>query len=304
MQKTMKSKISFVGTGLHSGKPVTMHIHPSDVNTGITFVRTDITDRNNVIPANYLAVNDTQLCTRICNDAGVEVSTVEHIMAALAGTGLNNAQIDIDGPEVPIMDGSSLVFVREILTAGLFDQHAPVRAIRILRDIEIRFDDVVARLSPADNLEIDFAIDFEDAIIGKQQKTLNMANGTFVRELSDCRTFGRKRDVDALRAMGLALGGSLDNAIVVEGDKILNPAGFRRADECVRHKMLDALGDLYLAGAPIMGRYTGNRAGHRATNELLRALLAQDDAWEWVTCDAKLEHDLPGSDLKTSDFPL
>ena len=281
-----------------------MVLHPAPTDFGIHFVRTDITDTENRVAANYLAVNDTQLCTRIVNPDGVEVSTVEHIMAALAGTGINNVLIELDGPEVPIMDGSSVIFVREILRAGLQHQDRPVRAIRVLRDVEVRFDDVVARLSPADNLEIDFEIDFDDAVIGKQHKQLNMANGAFVRELSDCRTFGRKRDVDALRAVGLALGGSLDNAIVVDGDTILNPNGFRRADECVRHKMLDALGDLYLAGAPIFGRYTGNKAGHRATNELLRALLAQEDAWEWVTCDAALAHILPGADLKTSDFPL
>ncbi|GHA52774.1 UDP-3-O-acyl-N-acetylglucosamine deacetylase [Amylibacter ulvae] len=303
MQKTLKSPVTLRGTGLHSGKPANLRLVPAGVGHGIVFHRVDVTDRDQVIPANYLAVNDTQLCTRVSNNEGVEVSTIEHLMAALAGTGVNNAVIEIDGPEVPIMDGSAISFVREILAVGLADQDAPVRAIRVLRDVTVTFDDVIVTLSPADNLEIDFSIDFSDRAIGEQHKKLNMANGTFVRELSDCRTFVRRNDVEMLQANGLALGGSLDNAIVVDQDKVLNPEGFRRADECVRHKMLDALGDLYLAGAPILGRYVGNRAGHRATNELLRALFATDGAWEWVTCSPEQDHDLPGTDIKSSDFP-
>jgi UDP-3-O-[3-hydroxymyristoyl] N-acetylglucosamine deacetylase len=302
MQTTVKKTIKMTGTGLHSGAPAHLRISPASAEYGIWFRRTDITDGDNLIPARYDAVNDTQMCTRIANDNGIEVSTIEHLMAALAGTGIHNAMIDIDGPEVPIMDGSAAPFVAEILRVGLQELDAPVRAIRVLKPVYVKFDDVEVSLEPSDNLEIDFEIDFDAAAIGRQTKTLNMANGSFVRELSNCRTFVRRNDVDYLQSIGLARGGSLDNAIVVDEDLVLNPEGFRREDECVRHKMLDALGDLYLAGAPILGTYKGKRAGHKATNLILRALFAQPDAWEMIECSADINHDLPGADISVADF--
>lgn len=302
MQKTLKNLIEIRGIGLHSGKSANLRICPAAKNFGIVFKRVDITDRNNIIPASYLAVNDTDLCTRICNEVGVEVSTIEHLMAALSGTSVHNALIEIDGPEIPIMDGSAVPFVREILRTGLKDLDAPLRVIRILKDVSMTINGATASLSPAKNLEIDFMIEFKDKAIGRQHKSLNMANGAFIRELSNCRTFCRREDVEALHARGLGLGGSLENAIVVDDDVVLNPLGFRRDDECVRHKMLDVLGDLYLAGAPILGRYFGTRAGHHMTNQVLRRLFEQDDAWEWVICSPKDMHNLPGTDIKPSDF--
>jgi UDP-3-O-[3-hydroxymyristoyl] N-acetylglucosamine deacetylase len=302
MQTTIKKTIHMTGTGLHSGAPAHLQISPASAEYGIWFRRSDISDRDNMIPARYDAVNDTQLCTRIANEAGVEVSTIEHLMAALAGTGIHNALIDIDGPEVPIMDGSAAPFVSEIMRAGVQPLDAPIRAIRVLKPVHVKFDDVEVSLSPADNLEIDFEIDFDAAAIGHQEKTLNMANGSFVRELSNCRTFVRRKDVDYLQSLGLARGGSLENAIVVDENLVLNPEGFRRSDECVRHKMLDALGDLYLAGAPILGAYKGKRAGHKATNLILRALFAQPDAWEMIECSNDISHDLPGADISAADF--
>lgn len=302
MQMTVKKTVTLKGNGLHSGRPATLRIQPRAAEFGIWFRRTDITDADNMIPALFDAVSDTQLCTRISNPDGISVSTIEHLMAALAGTGVHNALIEIDGPEVPIMDGSSIAFVSAIMAAGLQELDAPIRAIRVLKPIEVTFDDVTVRLEPSEALEIDFAINFNEAAIGTQKKALKMANGTFVRELSNCRTFCRRSDVEHMQSVGLALGGNLSNAIVVDQDKVLNPEGFRRPDECVRHKMLDALGDLYLAGAPILARYTGNRAGHRATNEVLRALFAQTDAWEMITCSSEQSHDLPGADLKITDF--
>lgn len=304
MQKTVANKITMIGKGVHSGKPARLVVLPASAEYGIWFRRVDITGKNNLIPALYDSVNDTQMCTRLANEEGVEVSTVEHLMAALAGTGIQNALIEIDGPEVPIMDGSSYPFVNAIMNAGVRELNAPVRAIRILKEVSISFGDAVATLLPAEILEIDFSIDFSDKAIGQQHKTLEMANGTFVRELSDCRTFCQRKDVDALRAIGLGQGGGLENAIVVDGGLVLNPEGFRRVDECVRHKMLDALGDLALAGAPILGKYIGVKAGHRATNLLLRKLFSTSDAWEMVVCNSTQAEMLPGAHIKATDLQL
>lgn len=301
MQTTLKNAVTLVGTGLHSGRPARLVINPA-THDGIRFRRVDITDRDNVIPALYDRVTDTRLCTLISNDAGVSVGTVEHVMAALAGTGVTHAVIDIDGPEVPIMDGSSWRFVQAILRAGLAPVDGPHRAIRVLKPVRDEQGDVMSELTPADGLTIDFEIDFPDAAIGHQARQMSMRNGAFVHELADCRTFCRRADVEAMQAHGLALGGSLDNAVVVEGDKVLNPGGFRRKDECVRHKMLDALGDLALAGAPILGAYRGVRAGHGATNRLLRRLFATPGAWEEVTLDSVEASLLPGAGVGAADL--
>ena len=302
MQRTLKQPFELMGVGLHSGKRVVVRVIPAPAEHGIWLRRVDITDRENLIPALYDRVNDTQLCTRISNEAGVEVGTVEHLIAALAGTGIHNAVIEVNGPEIPIMDGSSAPFVAAILKAGVHEQAAPLRAIRILTEVSIAGDGFSARFSPADGMEIEFEIDYDEAAIGQQTQFLKMANGAFVRELSNCRTFCRRRDVDIMRSAGLALGGSLENAIVVDGKNVLNPEGFRRADECVRHKMLDALGDLALAGNPIIGRYRGEFAGHRATNLLLRKLFANPTAWEMIEITSAQWSDLPGAHIKPTDF--
>ncbi len=279
-----------------------MRILPASAEYGIWFRRVDIRDRDNLIAARYDNVTDTQLCTNIANDKGVSVSTVEHLMAALTGCGIHNALIEIDGPEVPIMDGSSHRFVQEIIRTGAQVLGAPVRLIRVLERVSVQLGDVLVSLEPHENLEIDFAIDFPDAAIGRQSKRLNMANGAFVRELCDSRTFCRKADVDWMLSQGLGKGGNLGNALVVDGDKVLTPGGPRHKDEYVRHKMLDALGDLALAGAPVMGRYQGVRAGHAATNALLRALFARPMAYAMVTCDAATAVKLPGVGIRASDL--
>lgn len=279
-----------------------MSILPASAEYGVWFRRVDIEDRDNLIAARYDNVTDTRLCTNIENDAGVNVSTIEHLMAALSGCGIHNALVELDGPEVPIMDGSSDRFVREIVSAGVQKLNAPVRVIRVLERIEIENDGVVVSIEPHENLEIDFSIDFPDAAIGRQNKKLNMANGAFVRELSNSRTFCRKADVDWMLSQGLGLGGSLENAVVVEGDQVLSPGGMRHDDECVRHKMLDALGDIALAGAPVLGKYRGIRAGHAATNQLLRKLFANPQAYEMVTCDPATAVNLPGVGVKASDI--
>lgn len=304
MQNSVKSPATFVGFGLHTGAPVRMVVRPAGADHGIWFRRTDVTDADPMVPARWDAVTPSRLCTVVENADGVSVSTIEHIMAALSGSAVHNALIEIDGPEVPILDGSSVPFVQGFLAAGLDDLAAPVRVVRVLKSVEVRDGDAVARLDPADMLEIDFRISFEDAAIGTQTRRLNMANGAFVRELCDSRTFCRQSDVDAMREAGLALGGTMENAVVFRGDQVLSPGGLRHADEPVRHKMLDALGDLALAGGPILGRYTGDRAGHALTNRLLRALFADPQAWCVVDCGPQTLGKLPGVGVHAGDLPV
>lgn len=294
--------MAFEGRGLHTGKTVRVELRPAGPNTGIVFHRIDLADGVAELPAKWDMVTVSPLNTRLSNHEGVTVSTIEHVMAALAGCGVHNAVVAVDGPEVPIMDGSSAAFVRGILDAGLHNTGAPLRAIEVLKPIMVAIGNASARLVPADGLQISFEIEFSDRAIGRQSKFLNLANGAFVRELCDSRTFCRQSDVDAMHANGLALGGSLNNAVVVDGDQILTPGGLRHSDEAVRHKMLDALGDLYTAGAPILGRYEGVRAGHAVTNALLHALFADASAWRWVTCDAQIASQLPGVGVSKADL--
>jgi UDP-3-O-[3-hydroxymyristoyl] N-acetylglucosamine deacetylase len=303
VQNTLKSPATFTGFGLHSGLPVRMTVRPAAADHGIWFRRQDVADRDQMVAARWDCVTPSRLCTVIENGDGVSVSTIEHVMAALAGSGIHNALVDLDGPEVPILDGSALTFVAGFLTAGLDQQDRPIRAIRVLKPVEVSEGEAVARLDPADMLEIDFSIDFEDAAIGLQSRRLNMANGAFVRELSDSRTFCRQSDVEAMRERGLALGGTLENAVVFDGDRVLSPGGLRHVDEPVRHKMLDALGDLALAGGPILGLYTGERAGHALTNRLLRALFADLTAFRHVDCGPQTLGKLPGIGVHAGDLP-
>jgi UDP-3-O-[3-hydroxymyristoyl] N-acetylglucosamine deacetylase len=303
VQNTLKSAVTFTGVGLHSGQAVTMIVRPASADYGIWFRRTDLTGIDSLIPAIWSAVTPSRLCTVVENAAGASVSTIEHLMAALAGCAIHNALIEIDGPEVPILDGSAEPFVAAFLARGLVAQLAEVRAVRVLKPVEVREGEAVARLEPSDMLEIDFRIDFAEAAIGVQERRLNMANGAFVRELSDSRTFCRQSDVDAMREKGLALGGTLENAVVFDGDRVVSPGGLRHADEPVRHKMLDALGDLSLAGGPVLGRYTGVRAGHALTNRLLRALFADPEAFSLVTCTDRVGGKLPGVGVHRGDLP-
>ncbi|MEI4197631.1 UDP-3-O-acyl-N-acetylglucosamine deacetylase [Roseovarius sp. E0-M6] len=303
MQTTIGQDVAFEGVGLHSGAPARVVIRPAAANAGILFRRVDVAAEQADIPARWDHVIQTPLCTRLENAHGMTVSTVEHVMAALMGCGIHNALVTVDGPEVPILDGSSVSFVRGILSVGLTELNVPARVLRVLKPVEVTRGEARTRLSPHDTLLIDFDIDFKDAAIGIQKKRLNMSNGSFVRELSDSRTFCRKADIDAMLANGLARGGTLDNAVVVDGDKVLSPGGLRHADEAVRHKMLDALGDLALAGAPLLGHYEGSRAGHALTNELLRTLFATPGAVEWVECDARLAARLPGAGVHWGEIP-
>ena len=303
MQYTLATAVSLSGTGLHSGQPATVTLHPAPAHAGLHFRRTDLPG-----PANTIAVTpenwvEASLCTVLANSAGVRISTIEHLLAALHGCGIHNLRMDIDGPEVPILDGSAAPFVAAILTAGLAPCHAPLNVLRVLRPVQVEQGASRAALFPADALEVAFKIDFTDAAIGQQAQDLRMSNGAFLRELSDCRTFCLRADVEAMQAQGLALGGSLHNAVVFDQGKVLSPGGLRRSDEPVRHKMLDAMGDLYVAGRPIIGRYEGERAGHALTGRLLRALLADPANYALTPCAAHERARMPGADISLRDLP-
>ena len=286
-QHTLAGPAIFAGVGLHSGQRVRAAILPAPTGSGIVFVRTD-RGGDNRVAARAGAVVQTRLNTVIGNAAGVTVSTIEHLMAALAALAVDNAVIELDGPEVPIMDGSALPFVQMIDHAGRRRQEAPRRYLEVLRPVEVADGDKRARLLPARRFELAFEIAFDSPVIGRQSVDLAVDEDSFRAELADARTFGFLHDVEALRRAGLALGGSLDNAVVVDGDRILNPEGLRRADEFVRHKALDAVGDLYVLGHPVIGRFEGLYAGHAINNAVVRALLGQPDAFRITAFSPRL----------------
>ncbi len=287
-QHTLQGPAIFAGVGVHTGAYTRVAVRPAPTNSGIVFVRTDLTDRDNRVPATGEAVTKTQLGTVIENAAGVSVSTIEHLMAALVMLGVDNAIVELDGPEMPIMDGSSLPFVQILDRAGRRQQDALRAYIEILEPIEFVDGDKRASLTPSDHFEVAFEIRFPSAAIGRQAVDLVMDEQAFRDELADCRTFGFLHEVEYLRSIGLARGGSMENAVVIEGDRILNPEGLRRPDEFVRHKALDAIGDLYVLGAPILGRFEGVLAGHGLNNQLVRALLAAPQSWRYRTLAPEL----------------
>ncbi|MBR7620521.1 UDP-3-O-acyl-N-acetylglucosamine deacetylase [Phenylobacterium sp. 20VBR1] len=289
-QHTLQGPAIFAGVGVHTGARTRVSVRPAAANTGIVFVRTDVTDRDNRVPVSAEAVCKTQLGTVITNAADVTVATIEHLMAALVMLEIDNAVVELDGPEMPIMDGSSQPFVEILDRAGRRGQDAPRRYIEILHTIEVVDGDKRAALSPADQFEVAFEIAFDSKAIGRQRVDLLMDERAFRTELADCRTFGFLHEVEALRAMGLARGGSMENAVVIEGDRILNPEGLRRPDEFVRHKALDAIGDLFVLGAPVIGRFEGVLAGHGINNAVVRALVAQPQAWRYRSLVDNLAH--------------
>ena len=289
-QTTLNTIVICAGIGVHTGVRARMVIKPAAINTGIRFRRTDLEIQTD-IPARGDSVTEVQLGTTLTNEDGASVATVEHFLAACAGMGVDNLLIEIDGPEVPIMDGSSAVFCELFHNAGLKVQSALRRRIRILEAVEVGEGVKWARLSPStDNiLTLNAKIEFQTKAIGTQQMSMRLMPGLFARDIAFARTFGFARDVEALKAMGLARGGSLDNAVVIDGDDIINPEGLRSDDEFIRHKLLDAVGDLMLSGAPIAGRYDARQPGHAMNNKLVRALLARPEAWCWETDIDSLE---------------
>jgi len=267
--------------GLHTGERVRLVLQPATAGTGVVFVRSDITGQDNRIEARADAVVGVRLGTTIANADGVSVATVEHLMAALAGIGVDDVLIDIDGPELPVMDGSSAPFVQLIHKVGLKSQAMPRRAIQVLKPVTVETEGRRASFLPALKPMIEVEISFEHQAVGRQSCIFDVTPDIFAEDIASARTFGFQKDFDTLLAAGLARGGSMDNAIVLDETGVVNPEGLRFDDEFVRHKALDALGDLYLAGAPIIGRYSANRPGHSINNEALRALLSDTSAWKW-----------------------
>jgi UDP-3-O-[3-hydroxymyristoyl] N-acetylglucosamine deacetylase len=284
------------GIGVHSGAPATLVINPALSSSGITFIRTDIKDRPNAIPARWDYVTETRLCTVLANKQGASVSTVEHLLSAFAALGLDNALVEIDGPEIPIMDGSAVHFVRALEQAGLMRQSAKRHVLKIKKTVTYREGDKEVTLSPSEGQYFGFDIDFDNAIVGRQKFTHLMTETSYRQQIASARTFGFLHEVEQLRKMGLARGGSLDNAIVIDGNKILNAEGLRFPNEFVRHKILDAIGDIYLAGFQMIGHYHGVKAGHAMNNKALHALFARPDAFEIV--------EPGGSRRKTAKLPV
>ena len=282
-ERTIIAPAIIAGVGVHTGQRVRLAIRPAAPGTGIVFVRTDITDRDNRIPVSGDAVVDARLNTMIENAAGVRLSTIEHLMAAFCALGISNVVVECDGPELPILDGSALQFVQLLDRAGFRRQATPVRYIEILEPIHVTDGDKHAVLYPCERYEMRFEIEFASAVIGNQVVDFVVDEDTFRSDIMAARTFGFAHEVEALRKAGLARGGSLENAVVIDGDEILNPGGLRMEREFVKHKALDAIGDLYVLGAPLLGRYEGYKAGHAVNNLLVRALLANPQSWREVT---------------------
>jgi len=285
-QRTLKSSVSVTGVGLHSGEKVTLGLRPAPVNTGIVFRRVDMKPVEE-IRASAGLVHDTRLSTCM-EQNGVRVATVEHLMSALAGLGVDNAYVDIDSAEVPIMDGSAGTFIFLLQSAGIAEQSAAKKFIRVKKPVEVKQGDKWVRFDPYHGYKLTFTINFAHPVFAdtRQHVVVDLGEESYVRDISRARTFGFMQDVENMRAQGLALGGSLDNAIVMDEYRVLNTDGLRFEDEFVKHKVLDAIGDLYVLGDPLIGAFSGYKSGHALNNALLRALLADYQAWEFVTFDS------------------
>ena len=288
-QRTLKKEISATGVGLHNGEKVTMTLRPAAIDTGILFRRVDLPNSPE-IKVQAHAVRDTRMCSALeCN--GARVATVEHLMSALAGLGVDNIIIDLNASEVPIMDGSAVPFIYLLQSAGILEQSAAKKFIRIKKTIEVAHEDKWVRFDPYHGFKIDFTIDFPHPVFdhtGKNVK-IDFADNTYIKEISRARTFGFMHEVEYLRANGLARGGSLDNAIVLDEYRILNSGGLRYEDEFAKHKVLDAIGDLYMLGHPLLGAFTAYKSGHALNNELICALLADVGAWEFTSFEDEQE---------------
>lgn len=290
-QRTLKNPIHCSGVGVHSGRKVHMTLKPAPAGHGIVFRRSDTGE---AVPALWRHAVESPLCTTLVTPSGDKITTIEHLMSAFVGLGVDNALVELDAPEVPIMDGSAAPFVFLLECAGTEEQAAPRRWLEVLKPVEVVDGQRSARLLPDERTHLAFAIDFPNAVIQRQTWSGSVTPASYKREIARARTFGFLPEVEALRARGLARGGSLDNAIVIDGARVLNEGGLRYADEFVRHKVLDAIGDLYLMGGPLLGRFEGERAGHALTLRLLNALFADAAAWRWRdTVEAGAAHRLP-----------
>ena len=284
-QRTLKNAIRATGVGLHSGRKVTLNLRPAAPGTGIVFRRVDLPQAGD-IRAEPGAVGDTRLSSCL-ERGGVRVATIEHLMSAFAGLGIDNAYADLDGPEVPILDGSAGPFVFLLQSAGIEEQNAAKKFLRVLKTVEARQGDKWVRLDPFDGFKVTFSIDFNHPVFARTNRSLTIDFGetSFVKEVARARTFGFMQDVENMRSAGLALGGSLDNAVVMDEFRVLNSDGLRYEDEFVKHKVLDAIGDLYLLGHPLIGAFAGYKSGHALNNQLLRRLLEDRKAWEFASFD-------------------
>ena len=280
-QQTISNPVSVKGIGLHSGIDVSIKLYPAEADYGIKFIRKDLSN-NNIIDALWSNVTNTKLSTTISNQSGASVSTIEHLMSALSGLHIDNIKIEIDGPEVPIMDGSSIKFVDLIDQTSTQSLNKRRKILKVKKNIKVENSDSSVELKPNNQFSIDFEIDFPSKLISKQSCQLQLVNGNYKTDIASARTFGFEKDVDILRSNGLALGGSLENAVVVGESQILNSDGLRFKDEFVRHKILDSIGDLYLAGAPIQGYFLGIKSGHHLNNLLLRSLFSDENNYEYI----------------------
>lgn len=281
-QRTLKTLVRATGVGLHTGRKVELTLRPAQAGTGLVFRRLDL-DPPGELRVSPDLVTDTLLCSALERD-GVKIATVEHLMSALAGLGIDNLYIDLTAPEVPILDGSAAPFIYLLQSAGLEEQDAPKRYIRIKHPVRVEEGDKWAEFTPHDGFRLTFRIAFDHPVLrhSGQEYSIDFATDSYIREISRARTFGFMRDVEYLRSRGLALGGTLDNAVVMDEYRVINEGGLRYSDEFVKHKVLDAIGDLYLVGHPIIGAFTAYKSGHGLNNKLLRALMADSTAWEWV----------------------
>lgn len=289
-QSTIKDRVTLSGVGVHSGAPATVILHPAEPDTGIIFLKnTDESTADVEVPASHRFVVATALCTVLGSEAAGSISTVEHLMASLGGLGIDNVVVEIDGDEVPIMDGSAEAFVDAILEVGVRRQAARRRYIKVVKPIRVTIGEAVGELMPCERRVIEVEIDFADTVIGRQAYVYDADSGDFAKNLARARTFGFMSSVEELWANGYALGASLDNTVVIGDGQVVNPEGLRFADEFVRHKVLDAVGDLMLAGAPVLGHYRSYRGGHRLNAAIVEALLSDTSAWEWSTIPARRE---------------
>lgn len=285
-QHTLQDSFSVIGVGLHSGLKSIMSVFPAEPDSGYTFVRRDVSSSRSLIKARWNNVVDTHLSTTIANNMGVRVSTVEHLLAALRGCGVDNAHVVLDAPEVPILDGSAETYVSMINNAGLQVQEAPRRALVIRKPVCVLQGEKFAGFSPARRAQIDVEIEFSSPVIGRQELSLPFNNEIFEREIAAARTFGFTEQISVLKELGYCKGGTVNNALLVDGRQVVNPGGLKFPDEFVRHKYLDVVGDLALVGAHIVGRFTGRATGHQLNNELLRELMMNDNSWIYTTLEA------------------
>lgn len=283
-QHTITNSISCSGIGVHSGKISTLTFHPLETDKGIIFKRVDITDRNNIIKANYQNIHKTTLGTTLINEDNVEIATIEHLMAALWGANIDNCLIEIDNVEIPVFDGSSEPFIFLLQSAGIQKQNKHRKFLKILKKVFVKNESNSneSSIEPNSNFIIDFTINFMSKAIGKQTYNFNNSNDSFLKNISRARTFGHRNEVEYMHKNNLALGGSLENAVVVDNEKVLNPEGLRYHDEFVRHKILDCIGDLYLAGIPILGKFSGHKSGHDLNSKLLNKIFSDESNYQII----------------------